>query len=58
MMVSDRTLRAIAKAIRKAIKASRDDHDLAEAALQALCDHASLSDWDALGLTVTFGVSK
>jgi len=58
MMVSDRTLRAVAKAIRKSIKCSHDDHDLAQAALQALIDNASLNDWDALGIELTLGWRK
>ena len=66
MNVSERTLKAIAKAIRRSIerdtiseKAREDrDFDLAESALQALVDNASLKDWDALGLQVTIGAQS
>ena len=48
MNIRNETLTAMAVAIRAAMKASLDDIDLAEAALKAFCDYASMSDWDEL----------
>jgi len=55
MTVSERTLKAVAEAIRKAIADGKDDLALAEIALQAFMDNASLKDFDGLGMQVTIG---
>lgn len=48
MTIREQTLAEIAKKIRRAIKDSACDADLAETALHAFIDAASLSDWDEL----------
>jgi hypothetical protein len=48
MIISEHTLKAVAAAILKAVSDCKDDADIAEAALQAFCDQASLADVDAL----------